>query len=95
MRVVDKILTYQAVLTPEDGGWVVSVPDIRGCHTEGDTVEEARAMAEEAITGILGVLADQGRPIPKPSTTVALKPGEQAISVTVHVPKPEGQTRSA
>ncbi len=96
MKEVDnQQLTYQVVLTPDDGGWVVSVPDIRGCFTEGDTVEEARAMAAEAIAGILGVLVDDGRPIPQPSANVPLGEGEQLISVTVEVPKPRGHTRSA
>lgn len=61
--------TYQVVLTEaEEGGYIVSVPDIEGCYTEGDTMEEALAMAKEAIEGVLVSMAKAGRPIPKPAS---------------------------
>lgn len=42
---------YTVVLTPdpEDGGFTVTVPALPGCITEGDTLEEALAMAQDAI----------------------------------------------
>ncbi len=43
------------------------MPDLPGCITEGDTVEKALEMAEEAIEGFLEVLKKEGDPIPKPS----------------------------
>lgn len=52
---------YQLILTPEpEGGYTVSVPAIRGCITYGETVEEAIAMAEDAIEGCLAVLKEEG-----------------------------------
>lgn len=33
----------------EDGVWVVTVPALPGCFTQGDTKEEALANAREAI----------------------------------------------
>ena len=33
----------------EEGGYVVSVPELPGCVTEGDTFEEAIAMIEDAM----------------------------------------------
>jgi predicted RNase H-like HicB family nuclease len=42
--------TYSVVLTPaEEGGYVVTVPSLPGCITEGDTLDEALANAEECI----------------------------------------------
>lgn len=42
---------YTVVLTPDpDGGFVVSVPSLPGCITQGDTRDEALANAREAIT---------------------------------------------
>lgn len=59
---------FGVILKPaEEGGYTVSVPDLPGCHTEGETVEEALAMAKDAIEGYLQVLADEGRPLPTPS----------------------------
>jgi len=38
------------LLTPEDeGGYSVSVPELPGCFTQGETIEEALDMAKEAI----------------------------------------------
>ncbi|MEK6600905.1 MAG: type II toxin-antitoxin system HicB family antitoxin [Candidatus Binatota bacterium] len=36
-----------------EGGYVVSCPAIKGCHSQGDTVEEALNNIKEAITGCL------------------------------------------
>ena len=46
-----KILGYTVLLTPdeEDGGFVVEVPSLPGCLTQGETVAEAKKNAKEAI----------------------------------------------
>jgi predicted RNase H-like HicB family nuclease len=42
---------YTAVLTrdPAVGGYTVTVPELPGCVTEADTLDEARTMAAEVI----------------------------------------------
>jgi predicted RNase H-like HicB family nuclease len=42
---------YRTVFTPDRkaGGYWVSVPELPGCVTEGDTVEDAKRMARDAI----------------------------------------------
>ena len=40
---------YPAVFHPEEVGFSVSVPDIDGCFSEGDTMEEAMEMTFDAI----------------------------------------------
>lgn len=41
---------YTVIFEPaEEGGYVVTVPALPGLHTEGDTFEEAQAMAADAI----------------------------------------------
>jgi len=60
---------YPAVFDPcEEGGYCVTFPDLPGCITEGDTLEEAYAMAKEALSLHLWGLEDDGDPIPKPSS---------------------------
>lgn len=45
-----KVLEYNAIFSPEDdGGYSVSVPDLPGCFSQGDTFEEAKANIAEAI----------------------------------------------
>ena len=40
----------------EDGGFIVSCPALPGCHSEGETVEEALVNIKDAIQGCLAVL---------------------------------------
>jgi predicted RNase H-like HicB family nuclease len=59
--------TYTIVLEtdPEEGGYTVAVPALPGVVTQGDTYEEAIAMAEDAIRcHVEGLLAD-GEPVPE------------------------------
>ncbi len=45
-----KILQYNAIFMPEaEGGYSVSVPDLPGCHSQGETFEEAKMNIAEAI----------------------------------------------
>ena len=45
----------------EDGGFNVSCPAIPGCHSQGETREEAVANIREAIIGCLDVLNDRAQ----------------------------------
>jgi predicted RNase H-like HicB family nuclease len=57
---------YPIVLTPDTGGYVVSVPDL-DINTQGDSVADALRMARDAI-GAWGICQrDAGRAIPDPS----------------------------
>jgi predicted RNase H-like HicB family nuclease len=57
--------TYRIVLVPEEeGGFSVFVPALPGCFTQGETREEAIAMAREAIELHLESLRAHGEPIP-------------------------------
>ncbi|MCX6057266.1 MAG: type II toxin-antitoxin system HicB family antitoxin [Chloroflexi bacterium] len=43
-------LNYEVVFREEsEGGFTVIVPDLSGCVTFGETLEEAKEMAKEAI----------------------------------------------
>jgi len=44
----------------------VTVPDLPGCFSAGSTLDEAIAMAEEAIELHLAGLAEEGQAIPTP-----------------------------
>ena len=60
-----RILNFTVVMTPDEtGGYVVTCPALPGLVTEGDTLEEARAMAVDAITAYLESLRKDGEPIP-------------------------------
>ncbi|MCY0879651.1 MAG: type II toxin-antitoxin system HicB family antitoxin [Firmicutes bacterium] len=52
---------FAVILEPaEEGGFIARVPALPGCVTEGDTREEALAMARDAIRGYLASLKKHG-----------------------------------
>ena len=64
----------------EEGGYVVTCPALPGLVTEGDTLEEARAMAADAIRGYLESLRKDGQPIPT-DKAIPAEPRKEYISV--------------
>ncbi|GFN22442.1 type II toxin-antitoxin system HicB family antitoxin [Thermanaeromonas sp. C210] len=48
----------------EEGGYIASVPALPGCVTQGETKEEALAMAEDAIRGYIESLKNMGSRYP-------------------------------
>ncbi|MBV9033057.1 MAG: type II toxin-antitoxin system HicB family antitoxin [Acidobacteriaceae bacterium] len=48
------------------------VPDLPGCVTVGDTLEEIERMMHEAIEFHLEGMREDGLPIPEPTTSVAV-----------------------
>lgn len=62
---VKKIYKYTVIFEPaEEGGYVVHVPVLPGCTTQGETFEEAKQMAKDAIKAYISVLQEDGEPIP-------------------------------
>jgi predicted RNase H-like HicB family nuclease len=47
-----------------EGEYLVAVPALPGCYTEGRTLEEAREMAADAIRAYCASLLKHGEPIP-------------------------------
>ena len=43
----------------EEGGYIVSCPALSGCHSQGDTIEDALENIKEAIIGCLNSLAEE------------------------------------
>ena len=43
----------------EEGGYIASCPALPGCHSEGDTVEEALDNIREAIAGCIESLNEE------------------------------------
>ncbi|MCR5431351.1 MAG: type II toxin-antitoxin system HicB family antitoxin [Lachnospiraceae bacterium] len=63
---------YPAVFSPEDSGYSVEFPDLPGCCTCGDSLEESLSMAKDALSLFLVELEDEKQDIPKPSSIKSL-----------------------
>ena len=60
---------YLVVYEKGERNWSAFSPDILGCGSLGDTVEETRANMREAIELHLTESAKAGEPIPEPTAT--------------------------
>ena len=52
------------MVAEQEGGYSVFVPELPSVATQGETIEEARVNAQEAIEGYLEVMHEDGLPIP-------------------------------
>ena len=58
---------YPAIFTPEDVGFSVRFPDIDGCFTSGETLEEAMSMAQDALCLMIYDMEESQEEIPAAS----------------------------
>lgn len=63
---------YPAIIERGPEGFGVFFPDLPGCVSAGDTIQEAALNAEEALSGHLAVSAEHGDAIPDPSDLDAI-----------------------
>ena len=62
---------YYAAFVPEGGKYSVLFPDVPGCATWGDSLEEAFEQALDALAGHLAALEMDNEPIPEASDYAA------------------------
>ncbi len=53
-----------------DGSYSAYVPDLPGCVTSGNSVDEVRVLIEEAVMLHIDSLRSHGEVVPVPATTV-------------------------
>lgn len=62
-------MVYYAIFEPaEEGGFIVTFPDLDRGVTQGDTEAEALEMAEDALVCMLDLYIRRGDPLPAPRT---------------------------
>lgn len=54
-------------IADEDGGYTAVFPDLPGCLTQGETLAEVAALADDARNGWIRCEYDRGRDIPLPT----------------------------
>ncbi len=59
-------MRYPIVIHHDEGSsYGVTVPDLPGCFSAGDTIEQALELTPEAIAGHIETLLMEGQPIPE------------------------------
>ena len=76
-------LPYRIEVYPDGEGYTAAVPDLPGCLTFGDSLEEALSLIQDAKSGWLELAIENGQPIPEP----APPPGDYSGKFTVRLPR--------
>ena len=78
------MLAYPVKLTPDkkSGGLVVTFPDIPEAMTQGETVDEAMEMAQDALETALDFYFDDRRAVPAPANP---KRGQRLVTLPVSI----------
>ena len=76
-----KIYFYPAIFQVEEDGYSVFVPDIPGCMTQGNTMEESLAMVQEAIGLMLEDVAPADYPAASLPQDLVLEKDQFALMV--------------
>lgn len=80
-------MRYPVLIEPgtDTTAFGVVVPDLPGCFSAGDTLDEALANAEEAVAAWVDAALDQGGAIPAPSSAAAVvkQPGQEDWIVAI------------
>jgi len=77
------MLRYPGRFEPaEEGGFVVTFRDVPEAITQGDSIDEARAMAADALLTAMDFYFEGKRPVPAPSKA---KKGEELVSLPANV----------
>lgn len=71
-------MQYPVLITHEDNGYTVTFRDIPEALTCGDSLEDARAMAVDALITALDFYFEDRRPVPSPSKKLK---GEELIGL--------------
>ncbi len=81
------LFVYPAIFHKDDGAYWVEFPDLEGCHSYGDTIQETMEAAQEALAAYLLTLLEQGRPLAAPSDISAFHPDDgftSLVSCNIH-----------
>lgn len=87
--------SYIAFIHKDAGSdYGVSFPDLPGCITAGATLDEARALAAEALSFHLEGMHEDGDAIPEPSSLEAIMTNAEhrdGVAILVDVPAAPGR----
>ena len=74
---------YPAIFHKEDGAYWVEFPDLEGCQTFADTLQEALTEAQEALIGYLLTLFESNSEIPAPSDISSIQTENDSFTTLV------------
>jgi predicted RNase H-like HicB family nuclease len=71
MRIEDYEIVIRPLTADEGGGFFAFVPDLPGCHSDGETPQEALVNVYDAFACWIEGMQEMGAPIPQPTRRAA------------------------
>ena len=62
---MEYLMSIRRLTEEEEGGYLVEVPELPGCMSDGETLEEAFASARGAVEDWIETAEREGRRIPR------------------------------
>lgn len=75
------LFVYPALFHKENDEYWVEFPDLPGCHTYGSDLTEAVSSAQEALSGYLLTLLEDGKNLPASSSVSDFDPKDGFVSL--------------
>jgi antitoxin HicB len=96
-------MKYPALFEPaEEGGFVITFPDVEGALSQGDDEQDAREMAEDALITMIAHSIRHGKPVHPPTQPKGRKyrmielPAKVALKTELYIAfKASGITKTA
>jgi len=78
---------YEILMTPEEdkSAWNVTVPDLEGCLTFGDSIDDAMIQAADALMTVIASFLKNGDALPSPVFGHEAPLGGMVIALAVEV----------
>lgn len=76
-------MQYDAIVTPENGQFIIDFPDCVGCQTFAENADDVVAMAHEALEGWLAAHLAERKVPPRPAQRAAAPRGSRLLRVAV------------
>lgn len=75
-----KEFAFTVIIEPDNGSYHAYVPALKGCHTFGDTLEEAQTNIVEAMQLHLESMLEDGEEIPQDISSLMIQRFTVAVS---------------
>jgi antitoxin HicB len=71
MSETDYRFTVRPLSAEDGGGYLIEYPDLPGCISDGETIEDAIASGRDAKDAWIAAMREAGRPVPPPGADAA------------------------
>ncbi len=90
------IKVYPAIIHNDDDGFWIEFPDLPGCYTDGDSIEELMENATEVLGAFIAVKMEQNEEIPNASKIddIVQEQGTEKTYISTDVNKYHRDTRA-